>query len=187
MISSASLPLPWLVGLTGLLLAGAYTDVRWRRVPNGLVLVLLVGAVGLALAGGRPLPASLAAAGAGFAVGLALWLPFWLLGLLGAGDVKYFAAAAAWIGPALAWRAALVAALLGGALALVVLARRVGSGDALRQVVTQSAHARAFIAGAAVSSADARSRTFPYAVPMAVALLLAAAAGDRLVHLLGGG
>ena len=48
------------------------------------------------------------------------------LGVLGAGDVKLFAAGAAWLGPAGVWPATTYAALAGGVLALgwVVLGRR---------------------------------------------------------------
>ena len=96
------------------LVLGVVTDVRSRRIPNILVLWLLgLGAVGALMhwsTAASPMDAVL-----GGLTGLGLWLPFWLLGLLGAGDVKYFAAASVWVGAPLAWRAALLAALLGGA------------------------------------------------------------------------
>ncbi len=157
-----------------LLTAGMVTDVRARRVPNGLVAVLL-GAGLLSAAVGTAPAGTLTAAGLGAAVGLVLWLPFWLLGLLGAGDVKFFAAGAAWIGPTLAWRSALLAALLGGLFALSVLAWRSGVRHALTSVVLQARHARAFAtSGTDVSALSPAQRSLPYAVPMALALSLAA-------------
>jgi prepilin peptidase CpaA len=56
-------------------------------------------------------------------VGLAAWLPPYALGALGAGDVKLFAAAAAWLGPRGVLPATLYAALAGGALALAWVVR----------------------------------------------------------------
>jgi prepilin peptidase CpaA len=162
--------------VAGTLLA-AWSDVRSRRVPNQLVLALsLVGlAAGLL---GRSLAPSVSDALLGGAVGLALWLPLWLLRLLGAGDVKFFAASSLWLGSALAWRAALLAALAGGLLALAMLLRRRGGRQGIGGAVVQLAHGAPSPAGdlvAMASSADpaVRAMTLPYAVPMSLALLLA--------------
>jgi len=157
-----------------LLATGAVTDVHARRVPNALVVILL--AAGLLSASFGIAPAgSLVSAGLGAALGLALWLPFWLLGLLGAGDVKFFAAGAAWVGPALAWRSALLAALLGGVFALLVLAWQHGVRHALTSLLLQARHARTFVTdGIDVSTLSPSQRSLPYAVPMAIALSLAA-------------
>ena len=57
----------------------------------------------------------------GLALGFSIWIMFHVAGGMGAGDVKLFAAAAAWLGPGGAWRAALVAALAGGVLSLGAL------------------------------------------------------------------
>lgn len=158
-----------------LLAAGSTTDIRSRRVPNALVLAMLAGAVVLASTRNDVSSAMLAAAGAGL-LGLALWLPFWLLGLLGAGDVKFFAAGAAWIGPALTWRAALLAALLGGVFAIGVLAWRRGSRAAALVLAAQVRDVRQLAVRPSVSVHRMASvdRTLPYAVPMAVALAVAA-------------
>lgn len=157
-----------------LLAAGMVTDVLARRVPNSLVVVLLAAGLLSAAIGTAP-AGTLAAAGLGAALGLALWLPFWVLGLLGAGDVKFFAAGAAWIGPALAWRSALLAALLGGVFAVGVLVWRSGVRHALSSVVLQARHAQGFVATSTdVSALSPAQRSLPYAVPMALALSLAA-------------
>jgi prepilin peptidase CpaA len=70
----------------------------------------------------------------GLAVGLAVWTPFYVLRLLGAGDVKLFAASAAWLGLRGALEAALLAALIGGALALFWMLRVRGIADSLRSL-----------------------------------------------------
>ncbi len=49
-----------------------------------------------------------------------MFLPFFLLGGMGAGDVKLMAALGAWLGPAEAFAIAIYASLAGGVLALGV-------------------------------------------------------------------
>ena len=60
---------------------------------------------------------------AGWAIGIGLFLPLFLLGGMGAGDVKLLGAVGAWIGPTAVLYAGLYSALAGGVLALVVGAR----------------------------------------------------------------
>ncbi len=120
----------WRALLTALLAAACVTDVRARRIPNALVLALLAAAfVRVAAA---PAAAGLAAgpgsAALGAVAGLALWVPLYAAGAFGAGDVKLFAACAAWLGPAGVPGATLYAAVAGGALALAWIgARRLAS------------------------------------------------------------
>src|ERR1044071_4415808 len=103
-----------------LLVIACVTDVRWRRIPNALVVTLALTGFAYSvwqdawLAGlGRSL--------AGLSLGFAIWIAFFIVGAIGAGDVKLFAAAGAWLGPAATWRAALVAAALGGVLAVALV------------------------------------------------------------------
>jgi prepilin peptidase CpaA len=105
-----------------LVVAAIIWDVRQRRIPNALSLALLGSGIlycVLAFSAWDGLRTSLA----GAAVGLGCWIVFYALGVMGAGDVKFFAAASSWLGPSLSWRAALVAALLGGVLATFSLLR----------------------------------------------------------------
>ena len=110
-------------------LAGAitYTDVRYRRIPNKLVLVtLLVGlSVNTIFGGSHGLLLSLA----GFALAFALMFFFHIFGTMGAGDVKLFAAIGAVNGLPLVLPTLLVVALTGGVLAVgkMIYARRVGA------------------------------------------------------------
>lgn len=128
--SSAAGVVAWRALLTGLLVAGCVTDVRARRIPN--VLVLTVAGTALAhaaLAAWAGAPAAGFATGPGTAglgalAGLALWLPLYAVGAFGAGDVKLFAAVAAWLGPTNVPSATLYAALAGGGLGLMWLGAR---------------------------------------------------------------
>lgn len=110
-----------------LAIAIAYMDVRYRRIPNKLVLVTLL--VGLTLntifGGTHGLLVSLG----GFALAFGLMLLLHIFGTMGAGDVKLFAAIGAITGVSLVLPTLLVVALTGGLLAIfkMVHARRVGA------------------------------------------------------------
>jgi prepilin peptidase CpaA len=105
---------------TTLLVIACITDIRWRRIPNVLVLVLTLTGFAFSVAM-EPWWPGLLRAVAGLGLGFAIWILFHVAGGMGAGDVKLFAAAASWLGPSGAWRAALVAALAGGILSLGAL------------------------------------------------------------------
>src|SRR4051812_33482293 len=98
-----------------LLVIACITDVRWRRIPNALVLVLALTGFAFSVAL-EPWWPGLLRAGSGLTLGFAIWILFHVAGGMGAGDVKLFAAAAAWLGPGGAWRGALVAGPGGGVL-----------------------------------------------------------------------
>ena len=101
-----------------LLVVACVSDIRARRIPNSLVLTVLVLGVLVSTASDPVVPGLLRALG-GASVGLIVWLPGWLLRMMGAGDVKLFAAAGSWLGPLGALNAALFAAVAGGVLALI--------------------------------------------------------------------
>jgi prepilin peptidase CpaA len=98
----------------------AVTDLFTLTVPNRIVLALaLLFLVAAPLAG-----LGLADIGihAGLAlVALALGFALFSLGLVGGGDAKLFAASCLWLGPQAILPYALYAALIGGALALLLL------------------------------------------------------------------
>ena len=62
----------------------------------------------------------LALSAAGWAIGIALFLPMFLLRGMGGGDVKLLGAVGAWLGPLGALYAGLYSVLAGGVLALIV-------------------------------------------------------------------
>ena len=110
----------------------AVLDVRWRRIPNWLVLIAFgTGLLSNLLRAGAS-GAMLALLGA--ALGMLLLLPFYRLGAVGAGDVKLLAALGALVGPHALVSVALYAAVVGGAISCVVLARRRRLGLALREI-----------------------------------------------------
>lgn len=117
--------------VTALLLCIALVDLRVRRIPNELVLALLVWAVVQILWLGQP-GWGAAALGLAVAGGVFLLLRLAGRGAMGLGDVKLEAALGALLGsPAVL--AAMVAGILAGGLAAAVLllTRRAGRKDAI--------------------------------------------------------
>lgn len=87
----------WAAPLALMLLLATVIDVRVRRVPNWLTGVgCLVALSAGAWAGGLT---GFLSAGQGLLLAFAIGLPFWLLGWMGAGDVKLVAAVGAFVGP----------------------------------------------------------------------------------------
>jgi prepilin peptidase CpaA len=104
------------------LAAAVITDLRARIIPNALV---LAGAlIGLLLAGLHPQGIGFLSSLSGLALGLAIFLPMYLLRAMGAGDVKLMAMAGGFLGPAAIAEAGLWVLLTGGALALMFALRR---------------------------------------------------------------
>jgi prepilin peptidase CpaA len=112
--------------------AACVTDFRSRRIPN----VLTFGASAAAVVFWA-VTDGLSGAGwsvAGWAVGCAVFMPWFLLGGMGAGDVKLLAALGAWAGPSAAVWMALYAGIAGGVFAIVVSLTRGYLGEMLRNL-----------------------------------------------------
>ncbi|MFT0172020.1 prepilin peptidase [Paraburkholderia mimosarum] len=117
--------------LLGLLGAAAVTDLHARRIPNALVLTGLAAAFAV--------QCGLHGVGEGsqrwilgLLTGGGLFVPFYLLRGMGAGDVKLMAAVGAFVGPQSAFEVALATFVIGGIWSLAVVifngvARSVGT------------------------------------------------------------
>ena len=173
--SRSGIDLLFLVAFTVLVAVAAGMDLGYRRIPNSLVLTILVlGGVFAVIAVG-PVNALLRVTeGAG--AGLLMWFPFWALRMLGAGDVKFFAAAAAWLGPRLALEAALASAVFGGVIALVWLLSRAWPSDAKAQAPSVAADSGRDNCVKEIGGPDATQGrvSLPYGVAMAAGLAVTA-------------
>jgi prepilin peptidase CpaA len=116
------------LALIGLLLLASAFDLARRRIPNRLLAVGLLAALVLHLAAGNP-AALLTTYLAGFALGLLMFLPLYLLGGMAAGDVKLMAAVGAFLGPGMVFQASLATYCVGGLMALLIVLAR-GHGRA---------------------------------------------------------
>jgi prepilin peptidase CpaA len=141
-----------------------YMDIRYRRIPNKLVLAtLLVGLiVNTGFGGTQGLLISLG----GFALAFGIMFFFHVFGTMGAGDVKLFAAIGAVNGVSLVLPTLLVVALLGGILAI---GKMVYSGRARTTMFGVMHFFYGLLPGQRVPRIDIpadRSYTLPYAVPI---------------------
>lgn len=105
--------------LLALVAIAAVFDIRFRRIPNWLNLAGLLSGLlaNFYLAGLHGLGRS----ALGLAVGFGLYFPLFLLRARGAGDVKLLAAVGSIAGPGNCFAIFLLTAVLGGALAIVLL------------------------------------------------------------------
>jgi len=150
-----------------------FFDLRTRRIPNLLTFGAAIAGIVYAIFE-HGLAGLLASAG-GWLVGCLLFLPFFLLRGMGAGDVKLVAAVGAWLGPATVFWVALYTMIAGGFLA-VVLALATGY---LRQALTNLSlllmHWR--LVGVRplteITLAEARGPRLPYALPITVGTVVA--------------
>jgi prepilin peptidase CpaA len=154
--------------LVVLLTVACASDWRTRRIPNEVVVALAVCGVILAMVS-KSWVAGLTHAGAGGAVGLAIWLPFYALRTLGAGDVKLFAAASTFLGPHAAVEGALYTALYGGVIAFVFMIIQSGWTSTLLRV-SHSIQQPALLRNEPTS----RLRRLPYAFAITAGVLTAA-------------
>jgi prepilin peptidase CpaA len=95
------------------------SDLRWRTIPNWLTGPSVLIGIGLHtfISQWTGLIFSLE----GAALGLGFFLIVYVLGWMGAGDVKLYVAVGSFLGPAQTISAAIVIALVGGLLAFVIL------------------------------------------------------------------
>lgn len=146
------------------------TDTLTRRIPNALT--VSAAAVALALSIASHGTSGGIAAGAGLLIGLSLFLPFYLLGGFGAGDVKALAAVGAFVGP----QGVLIAAactLIAGAVGALIVLLATGGFAALQSMLgrwalagyVMSATGRA--ARISAPEGDAARRRFPYGIAIA--------------------
>ncbi|NGZ76006.1 A24 family peptidase [Saccharibacillus alkalitolerans] len=110
------------IGCGCFLVAAFMTDIRTRKIPNVLNLAFVVS--GLLYQGAAHGLDGLYFAGKGCAAGFGVLFILYLLGAVGAGDVKLFAGIGAWTGILFAAQTLLYSILFAGAIGLGILCWR---------------------------------------------------------------
>lgn len=144
-------------------LVAVTTDLRGLRIPNILTLpLLLCGIAYHTFAEGGP---GTLASGSGLFAGFIVLLPLYVIGAMGAGDLKLSAALGAWLGPLATLETLFVACALTAAASFVMqLLRRdrnaATRGENLPRIEELSLRS------------DRRTRLVPFAVPLAAGVLI---------------
>ena len=154
-------------------IVASFCDLRTRRIPN--LLTFGGAAVAIVFSVFMHGPSGLWISLGGWLAGLALFLPFWLLGGMGAGDVKLLACLGAWLGPEATLWAALYASVAGGAMAVVMALATGYLGEAVLNVRMLLGHF--WTSGlkplSAVTLQGSRGPRLPYALPIAAGVVAA--------------
>jgi len=158
----------WLV--TAVLIVAAVIDGWKLKVPNWITFPMIIGGwvYSASVAGWAGLGWSLL----GTAVGLALLLPAYAIGGMGAGDVKLLAGVGAWLWGTVTFYAFCVSAVLGGviALAMVLLRRKWSHHQAqFMGIVTEILVLRdASTLSAIAAERKSSMMLLPYGIPIAI-------------------
>jgi prepilin peptidase CpaA len=156
-----------------LLFAATYTDFKRHRITNvltfgGALLGLALQSLFFGLDGFFP-------GAGGFLVGLAFFLPFYLLGGMGAGDVKLMAAMGTFLGPMATVIAAALTLVFGGVLALGVVWARRGLAPLLRRygLMAKTVMLTGRISYVPPAAGEAATTRFPYAIAITLGTMAA--------------
>lgn len=162
--------------LLALLALAATIDLRSRRIPNWLTLMLALTGLMQSLTPVANTP-FLSAVG-GLTIGFALAFALFALGALGGGDVKLLAGCGAWLGPVMTFKLFCAAAVVGMLIVLVQCAWKRSLPALFRNsalLAVNLLHVREVgVDHASATGQSCRSvdKPLPYAVPVLVALLV---------------
>ncbi|MGR2738945.1 A24 family peptidase [Billgrantia sp. Q4P2] len=154
-----------------LIWSAAAWDLQQRRIPNALVMA--GAAAGLLLQGVLAGSSGVLAASYGLLVGLAVFMPGYLLGFTGAGDAKLMAAVGTFLGPLGAFQAALASILAGSLIAIgyilfAVLFRQTASPMARYGLMAKALVVTGKPIYIKPEQGEVMGRKFPFAVAIAL-------------------
>ena len=111
----------------------ATTDILYRKIPNAVTIpTVIFGLVFHTYLSG--IDGFLFSAGGTF-LGIGLLLIFYLMGMMGAGDVKLMGAVGSILGPSGVFQAFLFTAIIGGVYAIIVMAAKGQLMDFLKRII----------------------------------------------------
>ena len=161
----------WHVWFLSMVLVLAAVIDGWKlKVPNWLTFPLILG--GWVYSGVGNGWEGLGWSLAGTAVGLGLLLPFYAIGGMGAGDVKLLAGVGAWVWPTVTFHAFCVSAIVGGLIALGMIAWRRKWAHHFRQLVALCMEMLVVRNPSELSALAAERKSsmtlLPYGIPIAI-------------------
>lgn len=161
----------WQFGLVGIVAVAMATDLQSRKIYNWLTFPAMIVGIALSLYMGGLAGAQSSVIG--FFVGSAIFLVGFLIGAMGAGDVKLMAAVGAWMGWPATVAAVLYVTVVGGIVSLVAAALN-------GQLVKLFKNIYWFFVGmllpggkADAALTDSAAAPIPYGVSIAIGVVLA--------------
>ena len=152
--------------LIAIMLIATFTDIISHRIPNMLIVPAL--SVALLIGGYTAGAGGLLMCLAGLGVGLAMLLPMYAMGMMGAGDVKLLGVAGAFLGPQGALIAGLTTFIAGAILGLMWIAWRCAR-PSIEYYVARLMDARGSLTEAGEKSESPRkSDSFAYTPAVAI-------------------
>jgi prepilin peptidase CpaA len=168
------------VALSVMLISVVWTDIKTHRISNAMVMMIIVLGLLSQLAGNGV--DGVMQGLAGLAVGLALFLPFYLGGGMGAGDVKLLASIGTILGPLSILLAGGIALIAGIPLALFCLGQRYYRIHKQKQRMANSNGEHHI---AEVTPYLARKERLPYAAAIAVGTIAGLWHSGQMQQLIG--
>ncbi|MGE6487440.1 A24 family peptidase [Paenisporosarcina sp. NPDC076898] len=157
------------VAIILILIISVITDVRHRKIFNLVTLpAILLAFIYHSFVSGLE---GFLYSGEGFLVGLGLLIIPFLLGGIGAGDVKLLAAVGAWKGTTFIFYTGIYAGLLGGLIAIVLLLKRRELGYTIKQMLFSAVVLKSTNGALLIKNEMPRALSLPYAVPIALGVL----------------
>ena len=157
-----------------LVLTAAVYDMRFRRIPNWLVLAGLI--LGFAMNGFLYEWAGLKSAALGMGLAFLIYLPLYMLRGMGAGDVKLMAAVGSLAGPANWFGIFILTGILGGVVAVLMLLTKGRFGQTFWNVgyiLWEIAHFRApYSKREDLDVQNPKAVTLPHGVMIAVGVVV---------------
>jgi prepilin peptidase CpaA len=148
----------------------AAIDLASHRIPNGLVLATVAAGFALQIPseGGTGFLSALA----GGALGLIIFMPFYVYRVMGAGDVKLMGAIGTFLGPQFTLLVASCALIAGSVIGMIVLVCRGGAAAMIRRYVHMLQYwARGRPVYLPAAKGEAAATRFPYAIAIATGTL----------------
>ena len=166
------LQLLFLVVIAPLIIAAMISDAKRCKLPNRIVVCIALLALTLhILIAGLD---GLISAGLGMIIGFCALLPFYLIGMLGAGDIKFLGALGAFLGYQWILQATAAGVLLAGLCALIIILRQKREMAAERWALISAKVASLRMLTSDVASYKALAAThksLPYGVYLGLAAL----------------
>lgn len=159
------------IAITLILIISVVTDLRDRKILNVITLpAILIAFIYYSFTSGF---SGLLFSGQGFLVGLGLLLIPFIMGGIGAGDVKLLAAVGAWKGSLFVLYTGVYGAIIGGLISLFILLKKKRLIQTLKQMLFTIRILKETKGSLIIEDETDKSSNIPYAIPIAVGALLA--------------